>query len=149
MKLSLWPKLMVVWVSSPIECLCSFLYFFFNLSSCVWPNSGFWCCVFLTLHITLLVWETLFDSSCANHYGWTITSTQFHFYFFNIDAGHVHGPKLSFRALTLHFAIVVNAVRTRVLLQSFPLSHAFVLFFFTLSFCAPITSSHVSVRRSK
>ncbi len=38
------------------------------------------------------------------------------------DAGHVHGPKLSFIALTLHFAIVVNGVRTRVLLQSFPLS---------------------------
>jgi hypothetical protein len=46
--------------------------------------------------------------------------------FFNIDAGHVHGPKLSFRALTLHFAIVVNAVRTRVLLQSFPLCPVFL-----------------------
>jgi hypothetical protein len=33
------------------------------------------------------------------------------------------GPNWSFRALTLHLlAIVVNAVRTRVLLQSFPLS---------------------------
>ncbi len=33
------------------------------------------------------------------------------------------GPNWSFRALTLHLlAIDVNAVRTRVLLQSFPLS---------------------------
>ncbi len=39
-----------------------------------------------------------------------------------MDAGHVHGPKLSLKALTLHFAMVVNGVRTRVLLQSFPLS---------------------------
>ncbi len=27
---------------------------FFKISPCVWPNSGFWYCVFLTLHITLL-----------------------------------------------------------------------------------------------
>jgi hypothetical protein len=27
---------------------------FFWISPCVWPNSGFWCCVFLTLRITLL-----------------------------------------------------------------------------------------------
>jgi hypothetical protein len=27
---------------------------FFWISPCVWPNSGFWCCVFLTLWITLL-----------------------------------------------------------------------------------------------
>jgi hypothetical protein len=27
---------------------------FFLISPCVWPNSGFWCCVFLTLRITLL-----------------------------------------------------------------------------------------------
>ncbi len=27
---------------------------FFLISSCVWPNSGFWCCVFLSLRITLL-----------------------------------------------------------------------------------------------
>jgi hypothetical protein len=33
------------------------MYFFAGLcwiSRCVWPNSGFWCCVFLTLRITLL-----------------------------------------------------------------------------------------------
>ncbi len=27
---------------------------FFWMSPCVWPNSGFWCCVFLTLRLTLL-----------------------------------------------------------------------------------------------
>ncbi len=27
---------------------------FFLISPCMWPNSGFWCCVFLTLQITVL-----------------------------------------------------------------------------------------------
>ncbi len=27
---------------------------FLKISPCVWPNSGFWCCVFLTLQITLI-----------------------------------------------------------------------------------------------
>jgi hypothetical protein len=27
---------------------------FFGISPSVWPNSGFWCCVFLTLRITLI-----------------------------------------------------------------------------------------------
>ncbi len=55
MKLSLPPKLMVFWVSSPVECKRTFLQvFFFWISSCVLPNSGFWCCVFLTLRITLI-----------------------------------------------------------------------------------------------
>jgi hypothetical protein len=31
-----------------------FCRFFILISPCVWPNSGFWCCVFLTLRITLL-----------------------------------------------------------------------------------------------
>ncbi len=34
------------------------MYFFvvcFWISPCVWPNLGFWCCVFLTLRITLLL----------------------------------------------------------------------------------------------
>jgi hypothetical protein len=33
------------------------MYFFAGfllISPCVWPNSGFWCCVFLTLRITLI-----------------------------------------------------------------------------------------------
>ncbi len=31
---------------------------FFRISPCVWPNSGFfWCCVFLTLQITLLLYS--------------------------------------------------------------------------------------------
>jgi hypothetical protein len=61
------------------------------------------------------------------------------------------GPNWSFMALTLHLlAIVVNAVRTRVLLQSFPLSQRgfCAVFFLKLSCCAPITSHVVSVRRS-
>jgi cell division protein FtsW (lipid II flippase) len=37
----------------------SLMYFFAGLkkkiSPCVWPNSGFWCCVFLTLQITLII----------------------------------------------------------------------------------------------
>ncbi len=36
-----------------------FAFFFFGISPCVWPNSGFWCCVFLTLRIPLLCWESL------------------------------------------------------------------------------------------
>jgi len=35
------------------------MYFFFagflKISPCVWPNSGFWCCVFLTLGVTLVL----------------------------------------------------------------------------------------------
>jgi hypothetical protein len=31
-----------------------FFRWFFWVSPCVWPNSGFWCCVCLTLRITLL-----------------------------------------------------------------------------------------------
>jgi len=44
---------------------CMLMYFFVGffflwISSCVWPNSGFWCCVFLTLWITLLTsWNSL------------------------------------------------------------------------------------------
>jgi hypothetical protein len=55
MKLSLLPKLMVFWVSSLVECYCTFFAgFFLKSHPCVWPNWGFWCCVFLTLPITLL-----------------------------------------------------------------------------------------------
>jgi hypothetical protein len=34
------------------------MYYFagcFWISPCVWPNSGFWCCVFITLHTTPIV----------------------------------------------------------------------------------------------
>jgi cell division protein FtsW (lipid II flippase) len=48
---SLPPKLMVFWISLNANVLiCSF----FKSLTCVWPNSGFWCCVFITLLITLL-----------------------------------------------------------------------------------------------
>ncbi len=43
---------------------------FFKISPCVWPNSGFWCCVFLTLWITLLSWASFgfgFHSSSSYH----------------------------------------------------------------------------------
>ncbi len=33
--------------------LMYFLQCFFLISPCVWPNSGFWCCVFVSLLITL------------------------------------------------------------------------------------------------
>jgi hypothetical protein len=33
--------------------LMYFLQCFFWISPCVWPNSGLWCCIFLTLLITL------------------------------------------------------------------------------------------------
>jgi hypothetical protein len=53
MKLSLPPKLMVF--SSPRWMLMYFFAGYFWISPSVWwPNSGFWCCVFLTLRITLL-----------------------------------------------------------------------------------------------
>jgi hypothetical protein len=54
MKLSLLPILMVFWVSYPLECYNELLRRFFLISPCVWSNSGFWCCIFLTLRITLL-----------------------------------------------------------------------------------------------
>ncbi len=55
MKLSLTPKLMIFWVSSPVECWNTFSAgFFLKISPCVWLNSGFWCCAFLTLRITLV-----------------------------------------------------------------------------------------------
>jgi hypothetical protein len=43
---------------------------FFLMSPCVWPNSGFWCCVFLTLPITLIspdIW--IFFYNCG-YYMW-------------------------------------------------------------------------------
>jgi len=111
---------------------------FFLISPCVWPNSGFWCCVFLTLHITLMR-ETFFNSSSANHYGWPITSSQFHLFLSSWRALYqcwtCSRAQTEFQSTNITFAIVVNAVRTRVLLQSFPLSQAFALFFFTLSCC--------------
>ncbi len=41
------------------------------ISPCVWPNSGFWCCVFLTLWITLMsLWNKIepwtFHSEASN-----------------------------------------------------------------------------------
>ncbi len=50
---------MVYWVStSPPPSLLNanvlFWQVFFWISPCVWPNSGFWWCVFLTLWVTLL-----------------------------------------------------------------------------------------------
>ncbi len=41
---------------SPIEWMLMYFFsgFFFKIPPCVWPNSGFWCCVFLTLRITLI-----------------------------------------------------------------------------------------------
>ncbi len=51
-KLSLPPKLMVFCVSSPVEWML--VHFFagvcFWISPCVWPNSGFWCCIFLPFY---------------------------------------------------------------------------------------------------
>ncbi len=38
----------------PCWMLMYFFAGFFLISPCVWPNSGFWCCVFLTLRITLM-----------------------------------------------------------------------------------------------
>jgi hypothetical protein len=35
--------------------LCGCFFFFLWISPCVWPNSGFWCCVFLNLWITLVL----------------------------------------------------------------------------------------------
>ncbi len=32
---------------------------FFLISPCVWPNSGYWCCLFLTLRISLISIENL------------------------------------------------------------------------------------------
>jgi hypothetical protein len=50
------------WVWSPIECQCIFFAGFFLISPSVWwPNSGFWCCIFLTLWTTLL-WSTFFKT---------------------------------------------------------------------------------------
>jgi formate/nitrite transporter FocA (FNT family) len=49
MKLSLSPKLMVVESFTPGDCYCTFLTGLFLIAPCVWPNSGFSCCVFSTL----------------------------------------------------------------------------------------------------
>ncbi len=39
----------------PLNANVLFCRFLLNLTlCCVWPNSGFWCCVFLTLRITLI-----------------------------------------------------------------------------------------------
>ncbi len=74
MKLSLPPNFMVFSVSSPVECSCTFLQFFFLISPYVWPNSGLWCCVFLTLRITLFntchIFLMFFRSSLKNPYGY-------------------------------------------------------------------------------
>ncbi len=54
MKLSFPPKLMDFWVSPlPLMLMYFFAGFKKNLGR-VWPNSGFSCCVFLTLWITIL-----------------------------------------------------------------------------------------------
>jgi hypothetical protein len=47
-------KLMVFWVSTPLNANVLFCRFFFWISPCVWPNSGYRCCLFLTLWISLL-----------------------------------------------------------------------------------------------
>jgi hypothetical protein len=51
---------------------------FFWISPCVWPNSGFWCCVFLTLQITLIYpsWthETKQQHICAVQRNWPSSS---------------------------------------------------------------------------
>jgi hypothetical protein len=31
---------------------------FLKISPCVWPNSGYWCCLFLTLRICIWVWAS-------------------------------------------------------------------------------------------
>jgi len=39
---------------TPSWMLMYFFAGFFWISPCVWPNSGYWCCLFLTLQISLL-----------------------------------------------------------------------------------------------
>ncbi len=46
-------KLMVFWVSPCPWMLRCFLAGLKKVSPCVWPNSGYWCCLFLTLRISL------------------------------------------------------------------------------------------------
>jgi hypothetical protein len=52
MKLSSLPKMVLFWVSPPLMLMYFFGKFFLNLTR-FWPNSGFWCCVFLILQKTL------------------------------------------------------------------------------------------------
>ncbi len=47
----------------------------FWISPCVWPNSGNWCCVFLTLRISLLAWKKLITEvlePCLPNLGWPL-----------------------------------------------------------------------------
>jgi len=48
MKLSVPRKLTVFWVSAAPWMLMYFFAGFWKISPCVWLNSGFWCCVFLS-----------------------------------------------------------------------------------------------------
>jgi hypothetical protein len=49
--------------SMPPWMLMYFFEGFFKISPCVWPNSGFWCCVFVTLWITLMWWNFPFQTN--------------------------------------------------------------------------------------
>jgi hypothetical protein len=52
----------VFWVSPPPSILMYLFCRFKKISPCVWPNSGYWCCLFLTLRISLLA--SLFSVVC-------------------------------------------------------------------------------------
>ncbi len=54
----------------PLPMLMCFFAGFFTISPCVWPNSGLWCCVCLTLWITLLTKNYLKDWSKNGLKGW-------------------------------------------------------------------------------
>ncbi len=58
------------WVSTPLWMLMYFSAGFCKISPCVWPNSGYWCCLFLTLRMSPLssinlvsFWKILLNSS--------------------------------------------------------------------------------------
>ncbi len=52
------------WVSPPPSMLMYFFVGFLKISPCVWPNSGYWCCLFLTLRISLLCINSISRNLC-------------------------------------------------------------------------------------
>jgi len=68
-------KLLVFLVSPPPWMLMYFLAGFFWISPCVLPNSGYWCCLFLTLRISLICRENVWSL------GWSLMCVYYLFHF--------------------------------------------------------------------